>query len=56
MCLGDVNNDLVVDDIDLEIIKDNFNLDENDIFDIVPILYSYGDDCRVKIYLPVVYK
>ena len=55
-CLGDVNNDLIVDDRDLEIIKSNYDYENNSIYDIVPMLYSYGDDCQVKIYLPVVYK
>lgn len=54
-CAGDVNNDGVVNDYDLDLIRDDFDYPSDDIFDLVPMAYSYGDRCRFEVFLPIVY-
>ena len=56
VCPGDVNGDLIVDDLDKQIVSDRFDFIENDIFDVVVTAYNIREDCRIKIYLPIVYK
>lgn len=56
-CAGDVDNSGVVDDIDMQIIKNDFDYDTDSIFDVVPKAISYGDRCHsFELYLPVVLK
>lgn len=53
-CRGDIDQNGKVDIADLEIIKNTFDYSEQDIFDVVPQAYSYGEQCRWDVFLPII--